>query len=141
MLSHGRFHPPFATHPTGDAHRAYLVQLNNRSQEMIVGLVSSFHSSSSLSRVPLSLPWGTFWSPESAHLGISREHSCGIEAQIYPGRCSLLFFARRFDGFYSPSPLERAAIFLIFSDFLRGCILVEVIIKVILESRGRRKCR
>jgi len=51
------------------------------------------------------------------------------------------FFARRFDGFYSPSPLERAAIFLIFSDFLRGCILVEVIIKVILESRGRRKCR
>ena len=34
-----------------------------------------FFSSSSLSRVPLSLPWGTFWSPESAHLGISREHS------------------------------------------------------------------
>ena len=53
----------------------------------------------------------------------------------------LSFFARRFDGFYSPSPLERAVIFLIFSDFLRGCILVEVIIKVILESRGRRKCR
>ena len=52
-----------------------------------------FFSSSSLSRVPLSLPWGTFWSPESAHLGISREHSCGIEAQIYPGRCSLLFRA------------------------------------------------
>ena len=50
-----------------------------------------FFSSSSLSRVPLSLPWGTFWSPESAHLGISREHSRGIEAQIYPGRCSLLF--------------------------------------------------
>ena len=54
VLSHGRFHPPFATNPTGDARRAYHVQLNNRSQEMVVGLVSSFHSSSSLSRVPLS---------------------------------------------------------------------------------------